>query len=171
VSCFISESIYTSEKSGSDENGDGTEAKPFKTVLQAMRSHGKEPFPSIYVDSKEDGKKYDLVAKTQLKKIQKIYLREGVKAAEKGKREEEDAGKRTKNLEEAKKVTISENTDLPRAQKIKISQGVENRDKRVKVSGWVHRLRRQGVLRVKCPDVLVNQPGFQVINKQQQFVC
>ena len=26
--------IYTSEKSGSDETGDGTQDKPFKTVLQ-----------------------------------------------------------------------------------------------------------------------------------------
>jgi hypothetical protein len=26
--------VYTSEKNGSDENGDGSEAKPFKTPLQ-----------------------------------------------------------------------------------------------------------------------------------------
>lgn len=48
--------MYTSEKFGSDENGNGTEAKPFKTILQAMRKAGKEPFPTIYVDAKEEGK-------------------------------------------------------------------------------------------------------------------
>lgn len=48
--------IFTSEKSGCDESGDGSEGKPFKTVLQAMRHAGKEPFPAIYVDSKEEGK-------------------------------------------------------------------------------------------------------------------
>jgi len=48
--------VYVSEK-GSDENGDGSEAKPFKSVLQAMRSVGKEPFPVIYVDNKDDSDK------------------------------------------------------------------------------------------------------------------
>jgi len=26
--------LYTSDRDGSDENGDGTEQKPFKTILQ-----------------------------------------------------------------------------------------------------------------------------------------
>lgn len=46
--------VYISEKKGSDEDGDGSEAKPFKSVLQAMRSAGKEPFPVMYVDAKDD---------------------------------------------------------------------------------------------------------------------
>jgi len=29
--------LYVSEKSGSDETGDGTEGKPFATILQALR--------------------------------------------------------------------------------------------------------------------------------------
>jgi len=45
--------VYISEK-GSDENGDGSDTKPFKSVLQAMRSAGKEPFPVMYVDGKGD---------------------------------------------------------------------------------------------------------------------
>ena len=48
--------MYTSEKNGSDETGDGTPEKPLKTILQAMKQAGKEPFPCIYVDSKEEGK-------------------------------------------------------------------------------------------------------------------
>jgi asparaginyl-tRNA synthetase len=47
--------LYTSDKNGSDESGDGSEAKPFRTILQAMRHAGKEPFPVIYVDAKEGG--------------------------------------------------------------------------------------------------------------------
>lgn len=50
--------LYTSEKNGSDENGEGTQEKPFKTVLQALRHAGKEPFPSIFVDGKSDDKVY-----------------------------------------------------------------------------------------------------------------
>lgn len=47
--------IYTSEQYGDDEKGDGTDSKPFKTILHAMRFAGKEPFPPIYVDSKVEG--------------------------------------------------------------------------------------------------------------------
>jgi hypothetical protein len=48
--------IFTSEKSGNDDAGDGTEGNPFKTIFQAMRHAGKEPFPVIYVDAKDDSK-------------------------------------------------------------------------------------------------------------------
>ena len=47
--------IYTSEKAGSDETGDGSEEKPFKTALQALRVAVQEPWPTIYVDAKEEG--------------------------------------------------------------------------------------------------------------------
>nr|QBH73673.1 aspartyl-tRNA synthetase [Eurycantha calcarata] len=136
--------IFTSESTGSDENGDGTSSKPFKTVLKAMHHAGKEPFPVIYVDSKEEGQKYIEAAKSQLKKIQKIWVRENHKAADKLKKEEEDLEKRAKNLEEAKKIVIKEDSNLPKAICVKIHNCVDYRGKRVKISGWVHRLRRQG---------------------------
>jgi asparaginyl-tRNA synthetase len=89
--------------------------------------------------------KYEPAAKSQLKKIQKIWVREGYKGTEKSKREEEDATKRAKNLEEAKEIHIKEDTSLPKAKLIKIIDGKENRGVRVKINGWVHRLRRQGI--------------------------
>lgn len=138
--------IYTSEKKGNDEKGDGSELKPYKTILQAMRHASKEPFPIIYVDSKdpEAAEIYEVAAKSQLKKIQKIWVRESHKNADKEKREAEDAEKRKQNLDEAKKIVISEDPSLPAAKKIHIFEGVENRQNRVKIYGWVHRLRRQG---------------------------
>lgn len=39
------ESLYTSEKHGDDTTGDGSESKPFKSVLKAMKAADKEPFP------------------------------------------------------------------------------------------------------------------------------
>lgn len=119
---FLGE-IYTSDKTGSDEAGDGTAEKPFKTILQAMRHAGKEPFPTIFVDSKEEGKKYDVAAKSQLKKIQKMWVRESYKAADKAKAEEEGNDKRQQNLEDAKKIEIKEDPSLPKAKIVKISQG------------------------------------------------
>ncbi len=60
--------VYTSEKNGSDENGDGSEIKPFQTPLQvfvkrnfpikfclfdqAFRQYGENV--TIYIDSKEE---------------------------------------------------------------------------------------------------------------------
>jgi asparaginyl-tRNA synthetase len=137
--------IYTSDKSGSDEIGDGSEANPFKTIIQAMRKAGKEPFPKIYVDAKDPAAgKYELAAKSQLKKIQKIWVREVNKNAEKSKKEEEDALKREQNLEEAKKIVIEEDPSWSPAKLIKINEGEQNRGIRVKIFGWIHRLRRQG---------------------------
>lgn len=136
--------IYTSDKSGSDENGNGSAEKPFKTILHAMRHAGKEPFPTIYVDSKEKGKDYDVAAKSQLKKIQKIWVREVHKAAEKTKAEEENLEKRQQNLEDAKKIVIQEDPSLPKAVTVKIVNAGDQRGKRICVKGWVHRLRRQG---------------------------
>ncbi|XP_030377276.1 asparagine--tRNA ligase, cytoplasmic [Scaptodrosophila lebanonensis] len=138
--------LFTSEKRGSDDTGDGSEAKPYKTILQAMRHAGKEPFPTIYVDSKDPNaaEAYETAAKSQLKKIQKLFVREGHKNAEKQQREAEDAEKRQQNLEEARKVKISEDPSWPVAIKVRILQGADNRGKRVKIYGWVHRLRRQG---------------------------
>ncbi|KAG6465519.1 hypothetical protein O3G_MSEX015202, partial [Manduca sexta] len=136
--------IYTSDKNGSDETGDGTKEKPFKTILKAMHHAGKEPFPTIYTDAKEEGKDFEVAAKSQLKKIQKIWVRENYKAADKAKAEDENNEKRLQNLEEAKKVVIEEDKSLPQAKVVKISEAGDYRGQRVCVRGWVHRLRRQG---------------------------
>ena len=109
-----------------------------------MRHAGKEPFPVIFQDSQDPAKKYEAAAKSQLKKIQKIWVREQYKNEEKQKRLTDDEEKRLKNLEDAKNIVIEEDKSLPEASRIKIKQAEEFREKRVKISGWVHRLRKQG---------------------------
>ncbi|XP_026685868.1 probable asparagine--tRNA ligase, cytoplasmic [Diaphorina citri] len=47
------EVVYTSEKYGSDEAGNGTESQPYKTVLHALKVKGLQA--TIYVDTKEEG--------------------------------------------------------------------------------------------------------------------
>lgn len=138
--------LYTSDKNGDDATGNGTAEKPFKTILAAMKHAGKEPFPTIYVDAKDEKSEspYEVAAKSQLKKIQKLWARDNSKNADKAKREEEDAKKREQNLEEARKVVIEEDPAWEAAKAIKIAKGGENRGVRVKIYGWVHRLRRQG---------------------------
>ncbi|XP_078376612.1 asparagine--tRNA ligase, cytoplasmic-like isoform X2 [Oculina patagonica] len=137
--------IYTSEKEGNDDSGDGSAQKPFKTVMQALRiTEGEEPLPQIMVDSKAEGEKYEKLAKAQLKKVTKIYAQEKKKSEDREKKEAEKAQQREKNLEEAKKITIKEDESLPKAKRIRISESVTHRDQRVKLFGWIHRLRRQG---------------------------
>ena len=59
-----------------------------------MRRFGKEPFPVIYQDPKPDsdaaksGQLYEVVAKSQLKKMTKLWQQEVKKAAAKGKKSE-----------------------------------------------------------------------------------
>lgn len=136
--------IYTSEKTGSDAEGSGTAKSPFKTVLQAMKFAAREPFPTIYVDSKDDKstEQFEVAAKSQLKKVQKIWAQQERKFAEKHNREAEDAKKREQNIEEAKKIQLV-NSGEP-SKEIKIRDSVANRSIRVAINGWIHRLRRQG---------------------------
>uniref|UniRef100_UPI00358FA314 asparagine--tRNA ligase, cytoplasmic n=1 Tax=Myxine glutinosa TaxID=7769 RepID=UPI00358FA314 len=136
--------LYTSERAGSDVKGDGSEENPYQTVLQALRAAQKEPFPTIYVDAKVNDERWEVVSKTQLKTQKKIFQRDLMKQEAKEKKEAEDVFRREKNLEEAKKITIELDPSLPSPAQVKICQLAEYRHKRVKVHGWVHRLRRQG---------------------------
>nr|XP_033789704.1 asparagine--tRNA ligase, cytoplasmic [Geotrypetes seraphini] len=136
--------MYVSDREGSDASGDGTKEKPFQTVLQAMMMVGKEPFPTFYVDSQKENERWDVISKTQLKNVKKLWHREQMKNEAKEKREAEDNLRREKNLEEAKKIVIKNDPNLPEPKIAKIRALEAYRGQRVKVFGWVHRLRRQG---------------------------
>ncbi|XP_063954487.1 asparagine--tRNA ligase, cytoplasmic-like [Lytechinus pictus] len=138
------DTIYVSEKTGNDGSGDGTEQKPFQTLLQAMKAAGGEPFPKFMGDGKTAGQKWEEIPLAQRKKIAKLVAKDQRKTAESDAKEEEDAQKRQKNLEEAKKITIKEDPALPSAKLIKIMDASSNLGQRIKINGWVHRLRRQG---------------------------
>jgi len=150
VSLEDGSALFTSELRGSDEAGEGTARVPFKTVMKAMMHAGKEPFPAIWVDVKEGsedakaGKKYEPIAKAQLKKVTKLWQQEVKKAEKRLEKEKEEEEARIKRAEEAKKVVISQDLSLPPPVKIKIRDGEAMRGKRVVVSGWVHRHRTQG---------------------------
>ena len=79
------------------------------------------------------GKLYEVVAKSQLKKVIKLWQQEVRKAEEKAKRDDEDEEATKRRAEEAKKITIKQDSSLPLAQKIRVKQGTDFRGKRVKV--------------------------------------
>lgn len=136
--------LYVSDREGSDATGDGTKEKPFKTGLKALMTVGKEPFPTIYVDSQKENERWDVISKSQMKNIKKMWHREQMKSESREKKEAEDNLRREKNLEEAKKITIKNDPSLPEPKCVKIHSLEGYRGQRVKVFGWVHRLRRQG---------------------------
>lgn len=87
--------------------------------------------------------RFEPVAKSQYKKIHKLWQREQFKISDKAKKEEGDALKRLKNLEEAKKNILEEDGSLPPAKCVKIIDGKSFENIRVKIFGWIHRLRKQ----------------------------
>uniref|UniRef100_F7AIG1 Asparagine--tRNA ligase, cytoplasmic n=1 Tax=Equus caballus TaxID=9796 RepID=F7AIG1_HORSE len=105
--------LYVSDREGNDATGDGTKEKPFKTGLKALMTVGKEPFPTIYVDSQKENERWDVISKSQMKNIRKIWHREQMKSESREKKEAEDNLRREKNLEEAKKITIKNDASLP----------------------------------------------------------
>ena len=148
MNIFLTAALYISEK-GDDAAGDGSQDKPIKTLIEAMRRAKTEPFPPFMTDNTDEksDEKWALVSASQIKKIRKMWQREGFKNAVKDKDTKklaEDEERRLKNLEESKLVKIELDSSLPAATRIKIRQASENRNKRVTISGWVHRLRRQG---------------------------
>uniref|UniRef100_UPI00398F7CD0 asparagine--tRNA ligase, cytoplasmic n=1 Tax=Pristiophorus japonicus TaxID=55135 RepID=UPI00398F7CD0 len=136
--------LYASDREGDDATGTGTKDKPFKTALRALHAVGKEPFPTIYVDSQKENERWEVISKSQMKSIKKLWHRDQMKNESKEKKELEDALRREKNLEDAKKIVIKLNLGLEEPHQIKIKTTEAHRGKRVKLFGWVHRLRRQG---------------------------
>jgi asparaginyl-tRNA synthetase len=80
------------------------------------------------------GKLYEPVAKSQLKKMTKLWQQEVRKAEEKAKRDAEAEEATRKKAEEAKKITIAQDPALPAAERTKISHAETLRGKRVKVT-------------------------------------
>ncbi|KAF7727732.1 hypothetical protein EC973_007191 [Apophysomyces ossiformis] len=143
----IADTVYVDEVSGSDETGNGTEAAPLKTALKALEKFGE----SIKILVKKDAEGFKDISGAALKKAKKTLVeqqRKLKKQEEQKKKQEEELKKKAedeaKALEQAKSIVLTEDASLPAAKKIKIREGVASRGQRVKVSGWVHRLRVQG---------------------------
>ncbi|KAF8058784.1 asparaginyl-tRNA synthetase [Lyophyllum atratum] len=139
--------IHIDETTGSDTTGKGTPDQPYQSLGFAVFSHGAtEPF----LTRKDASGTYEEPTQSSLKKAKKTA--EGLEkkkkkqeelATQKAKEQGESKEKRENLLEESKKVVLTEDISLPKAVKSKIAHLTDLRSKRVRVSGWVHRLRDQ----------------------------
>ncbi|KAL2914431.1 asparagine--tRNA ligase [Polyrhizophydium stewartii] len=152
ASLTLSESgrkFWICELQGHDVEGNGTEKMPFRTLLRAFEAAGGAT--GEFAVRKNVAEGYQPAAKAAIKKALKLYeanVKKAQKAAERSAAEKEEAALNAAaeqaKLEEARKIVLSEDPALPVAKKIRIRDSTDNRGARVKVSGWVHRLRVQG---------------------------
>ena len=135
--------VYVNETKGHDETGQGTESAPYATALGAMLARG--PDVTVMIRKGDEGT-YEPLSASGVKKAKKMYdmtIKKKQKAGEQAAQEAERAEQDRKKLEDSKKIVIEPPSDAAPAKRIKICAGVQNRDVRVKVCGWVHRLRSQ----------------------------
>ncbi|KAJ2162513.1 asparagine--tRNA ligase [Coemansia sp. RSA 552] len=147
--------LFVDEAAGSDEAGAGTKAAPYKTVVAAvavvagMPAEKQESFKVMV--KKPAGEDYVEATSSALKKAKKaheIAKRKADKQAEQAKKDqaqnEAKQAEEQRRLDESKKLVLKEDPALPAAKEIRIMDTVANRGTRVKIFGWVNRLRVQG---------------------------
>ncbi|WFD32629.1 asparagine--tRNA ligase [Malassezia sp. CBS 17886] len=140
--------VYVDETAGHDETGSGTEARPYATLAGAMLARGADAELLVRKAVAEDAGAgaYEPASASAAKKAKKLYdvaLKKQKKADAHAAQADARAAQEQKKLDESRKVTIAPPAGAPAARKIKIAQGVAHRNERVRVCGWVHRLRVQ----------------------------
>lgn len=139
-------SVYINETSGVDElNTIGSAEKPFQTAAYALFVQGDVTGgePKLLIFKPEDNEYQDISA-SALKKarkgaegLKKKALKQKQLDAKKQQQEAENAAKQMAALD----IKIEEDKNLPAAQKVKITKASEHVGERIKVYGWIHRLR------------------------------
>ena len=137
---------HVDEATGSDEAGDGSEQAPFKTVLGAFIARGSSDVQCLVRKPAEGESAAGWIPATSssVKRSKKNYEGHLKKLAKASKATDDAAAKEDEGraqLEASKKIVLEETPGS--AKRIKIRQGVENRDVKIRVFGWVHRLRQQ----------------------------
>ncbi|KAL9010513.1 MAG: hypothetical protein Q9173_004562 [Seirophora scorigena] len=134
-----SKSVYFDEEIGQDDIfGDGSQQKPYKTLLFAHIQHPPTPQdgPQYLTRRKETGadqgpdvsgihREWVPATKTALKKATNLYEQHKKKQAkgdELAIREKQESEKRRQALEEAKTVKIQQDPQLPKAVKIRLNE-------------------------------------------------
>lgn len=141
---------HVDEATGDDSSGDGSTNSPYKTVLGAYIARG-DSITALVRQQKEGTTEaaYEPASASAVKKAKKLLAQHQNKLARqeelRKKDEAEGAVKRAaeqKKLDDARAIIIEQPSSS--ATKIKIRSAVEKRGERVRIFGWVHRLRQQG---------------------------
>lgn len=145
----VAQPFCVDEASGNDSTGDGSPKNPYKSVVGVFIAHGEDINALVYKGKTGEAETWEPATASAIKKAKKLLAQHQAKVAKqielKRREESEGAAKKEaelKKLEDSKLIVLEEPTG--EATKIKIREAVEKRGQRVRVFGWVHRLRQQG---------------------------
>ncbi|KAF7297977.1 AA-TRNA-LIGASE-II domain-containing protein [Mycena chlorophos] len=149
----MSSPIHIDESAGSDTSGTGTPEQPYQSLGFALFKHGAS---AAFLTRKDASAAFEEPTQSSVKKAKKTaegLEKKAKKAEEVERREAEDREKRQQALEQSKKIVLVEDASLPAATKAKIVHLEPLRGQRVRVFGWVHRLRPQkGLIFIELRD-------------------
>lgn len=139
--------IYVHPTTGADSaSATGTQESPYQTAAYALFV-SPDASIQVYKDATEESPAgYTEISASALKKAKKGAEALKKKEEKAKKAAEEKAAKEAEEsakMLEAMKITIVEDKSLPTASKIKMLDVADYIGKRVKVQGWIHRLRIQ----------------------------
>lgn len=141
ISDIPTNAVYVDNDNGQDESGRGSRASPYANAAFAIYQHGEE-VPIVIV---KEGQ-YNMISASALKKAKKNADGIAKKAEKSAKAAEQQASREAeeaKKIEQSKNIVIKEDTSLPKAKAIKLRSIADNKNTRVRVQGWIHRLRSQ----------------------------
>jgi len=153
----IEQTVHVDESAhGSDTTGRGTKESPYATVLGAYIG-SESPSVTVLVCKAPSGDdpspEYQPATASSVKKAKKGYeqhVKKQARAEEVSKKQEEAEAAKSQaelqKLQDAKAIVLAEPEGAAKAKKIKLKHTKENRGQRVRMMGWVHRLRQQGGL-------------------------
>jgi len=138
---------YIDQAAGADAPGNGSIDHPYQTLAYAIFSTpASEVDTTVFQIRKSSDAEYDAPTQSATKKAKKDAQgleKKRLKAEAEEKEARERHERREKRLEESRKVVLVEDPSLPTPTKSKIVNLERLQGQRVRVSGWVHRLRDQ----------------------------
>lgn len=142
-------SLYIKESTGVDElTAAGTKEQPFKTaafaLFAAQQNNTEAAEPKLFIFKEEEDNDFLEISASALKKARKGcdgLKKKAIKQKEQAAKQEQQAADNAAKQMAALQITIEEDKSLPVAKKFKIQDSYKHVGERVKVSGWIHRLR------------------------------
>lgn len=138
-------SLYIHDTTGVDAaTTAGSKEQPFQTAAYALYAQAEGAAePKLFVFKAEENDFVEISA-SALKKARKGadgLRKKAAKQAEQAKKQQEQQAASAAKQMAALQITIKEDTSLPAAVKTKIHDAPSHVGERVRVSGWIHRLR------------------------------